>query len=86
MLSLIKIKRIHKCEDTDHVYAFVKTGPRATHLVRTGDLVPTGTMLVTLILNNVNAQVCFITEWKLHANAYLSVSTPSFVELYSKTK
>jgi len=48
MLSLIiKIKDICQCEDTDHVYAAVRTGPWATHMVRTGDLVPAGTMLVT---------------------------------------
>ena len=49
MLSLIiKIKDIYQCEDTDHVYAVVRTGPWATHMVHTGDLVPAGTMLVTL--------------------------------------
>jgi len=47
MLSLIKIKDIHQCEDTAHVYAIVRTGPRATHIVRAGDLVSAGTMLVT---------------------------------------
>ena len=48
MLSLlIKIKDIYQREDTDHVYAIVKTGPLATHVVRAGDLVPAGTMLVT---------------------------------------
>ena len=49
MLSLItvKIKDIYQCEDTDRVYASVRTGPWATHEVRTGDLVPAGTMLVT---------------------------------------
>jgi len=26
MLSLIKIKDIHQCEDTDHVYAIVAIG------------------------------------------------------------
>jgi len=47
MLSLIKIDNIHQCEDTDHVYAIVRTSPRATHVVRAGDLAPAGTMLVT---------------------------------------
>jgi len=48
MLSLIiQIKNIYQCEGTDRVYAIVRTGPWATHLVRTGDLVPVGTMLVT---------------------------------------
>jgi len=41
MLSSIKIK------DTAHVYAIVRTSPRETHVVRAGDLVPAGTMLVT---------------------------------------
>jgi len=38
MLSLIKIKDIHQCEYTDHVYAIVRTGPRAIHVVRAGDV------------------------------------------------
>jgi len=50
MLSLIKIKGIHQCEDPDHVYVIVRTDPRTTHLVRSGDLVPAGTMLVTPVL------------------------------------
>jgi len=41
MLSLIKVN------DTDQVYAIVRTSPRAAHVVRAGDLVPAGTMLVT---------------------------------------
>jgi len=48
VLSLIiKIKDIYQCEDTDHVYAVVRTGLWATHMVRTADLVPARTMLVT---------------------------------------
>jgi len=48
MLSLIiKIKYIYQCEDTDRVCAVVSTGPWAAHVVRTGDLVPADTMLVT---------------------------------------
>jgi len=48
MLSLIiKIKDIYQSEDTDRVYAIVRTGPWAIHVVRMGDLVPGGTMLVT---------------------------------------
>ena len=42
---ILKIKDIYQCEDTDHVYAVVRTGPRATQMVRTGDLVPAGIML-----------------------------------------
>jgi len=38
---------ICQCEDTDRAYAVVRTGLLATHAVRTGDLVPAGTMLVT---------------------------------------
>jgi len=45
MLSII-IKDIHPCQDIEHVYAIVRTGPRATHVLRAGDLVPAGTMLV----------------------------------------
>jgi len=47
MLSLIKIKDIHQCEDTDHVYVIFRTSPRETHIVRAGNLVPAYTMLVT---------------------------------------
>jgi len=47
MSSLIKIKDIYQCEDTDHVYAIARTGPRATHVVCAGGLAPAGTMLVT---------------------------------------
>jgi len=47
MLSLIKIKDIHQYEDTDYVSVIFRTGPRATHMVRAGDLVPGGTTLVT---------------------------------------
>jgi len=47
MLSLIKIKDFHQYQETDHVYSIVRTGPRETHVVRTCDLVPASTMLVT---------------------------------------
>jgi len=47
MFSPIKIKDIHQCEDTNHIYAVVRTNPRSTHVVHAGDLVPAGTMLVT---------------------------------------
>jgi len=48
MLSLIiKIKDIYQCEDTDRVYAIIRTGPWVTQVVCTGDLVRAGTMLVT---------------------------------------
>ena len=40
-------KYIHQYEDTDHVYAIVRTSPRATHVVCAGDLVPADNMLVT---------------------------------------
>ena len=52
-MSSIKIKDIHQCQDTKHVYAIVRTSPRATHVVRAGDLVPAGTMMVTLALDSV---------------------------------
>jgi len=50
MLS-IKIKDIHQLEDTDHVYAIVRTSPQATHVVRAGELAPAGTMLAAPDLN-----------------------------------
>jgi len=46
MLS-IKIKDIHLCQDIEHVYAIVRISPWVTHVLRAGDLVPVGTMLVT---------------------------------------
>jgi len=45
--STIQIKDIYQCENTDRVYAIDRTGLWATHMVRTGDLVPASTMLVT---------------------------------------
>jgi len=50
IMSSIKTKDIHQWKDTDHVYAIVTSSPRATHVVRTGDLAPAGTMLVTPVL------------------------------------
>jgi len=47
MLSLIKIKDVNQCENIDHVYVIFRTSPRATHMVRAGDLVSAGNMLVT---------------------------------------
>jgi len=48
MLSIIiQIKYINQSEDTDHVHAVVRTGPWATQMVHTADLVPAGAMLVT---------------------------------------
>ena len=41
---------MHQCEDTYHVYAIVRTSPRATHEVCADDLLPAGTMLVTAAL------------------------------------
>jgi len=49
VLSLI-IKDAHQCQDTDHAYVIVRTSPRATHMVRAGDLLPEGTTLVTVAL------------------------------------
>jgi len=51
MLSLIQIKDIHQCEDTDHVYVIFRTSPWATHVVCAGDLTPASTMLVTPVLH-----------------------------------
>jgi len=48
MLStIIKIEDIYQGEDTDRAYAIVGTGPWATHVVRSDDLLPAGTKLVT---------------------------------------
>jgi len=44
---LLLIDDIHLCEATEHVNAVFRIGPRATHVVLAGDLVPAGTMLVT---------------------------------------
>ena len=48
LLSLINIKDIHQCEDTDHVYVIFRTSPRVTHMVRAGDLVRASITLVAL--------------------------------------
>jgi len=53
MLSLIKYKDTHQCEDNDHVYAIFRTSPRATEVVCAGDMVPTGTMFVTTTLDDI---------------------------------
>jgi len=44
---ILNFKDIYQCEDNDRVYAIIKAGLSATHVVHTGDLVPAGTMLVT---------------------------------------
>ena len=44
MLSLMQIKYIHQCENTDHVYAIVRTSPLATHMVRAGTVLVTPTV------------------------------------------
>lgn len=36
------VNDIHLCENADHVNATFRTGPRATHMVIAGDLVPAG--------------------------------------------
>jgi len=43
MLSLM----MSTCDDTRHLNAIFKTGPRATNVVLAGDLVPAGAVLVT---------------------------------------
>ena len=40
IMVLLIIDDIHLCEDIDHVNAIFRTGPRATHVVFSGDLVP----------------------------------------------
>jgi len=47
MLSTITEKDIYQGEDTDRVYAIVRTGPWAIHVVSSDELLPTGTMLVS---------------------------------------
>jgi len=46
MLLLIKFNDINLHEGTYHVADIFRTGPRATHMVRAGNVVPAGTMLV----------------------------------------
>jgi len=67
MLSLIKIKDIHQCKDTDPVYAVVRTSPRATHMVRVGDLAPAGGMLVTPCLKQGSGVRYYCSEEILRA-------------------
>lgn len=42
-----EINDIHLCEDPGRVNAIFRKGPRTTHGVRAGNMVPMGTMLVT---------------------------------------
>ena len=41
------INDVNICDDTHHLNAILKTGPRATNVVLAGDLVPAGTVLAT---------------------------------------
>jgi len=45
--SIILVLTFVNCEDTDHANFIFRPGPRATHVVRAGDLVPAGATLVT---------------------------------------
>jgi len=47
LVMLLFIDDIHLYEDIDYVNAIFRTGPRATHVVLAGDLVPASIMLVT---------------------------------------
>jgi len=50
-------------QDIDHVYAIVRTS--RTHMVRTDDLVPAGTMLVTPVLMYVRDETQnVVTYWR----------------------
>jgi len=42
---------VNVCDDTHHLIAIFKRGPRATNEVLAGDLVPAGTVLVTPVLH-----------------------------------
>jgi len=53
MLSLILIIKDNHCKESDDVYGIVITSHGQHTMVRTGDLVPTGTMLVTPGLGSV---------------------------------
>jgi len=50
IIKKLKIFISVKSEDPGHISAIVRTGPRSIHVVRAGDLVPAGTMLVTPVL------------------------------------
>jgi len=45
--SIILLLIFVNCEDIDHANFIFRIGPRATHVVREGDLVPAGTTLGT---------------------------------------
>ena len=68
MLS-IKFKDIHQCEDSDHVYAVVRTSPWATNVIRTGELAPAGTMLVTPALGQ-SISLKFSLETRLESESF----------------
>jgi len=44
------INYVNLCDDTHHLNATFKIGPRSTSVVLAGDLVPAGTVLVTTAL------------------------------------
>ena len=77
MISLIKLKDIHQREDTDHVHAIVRTGPRATHMIHVGDLAPAGTMLVTPVLEELFQHLNILCLPKLY-----TLSVDKFMHSY----
>ena len=56
LIMLLLIDDIHLCEDIAYVTGIFRIGPRATHVVLVGDLVPAGTMLVTPAPGRLGAQ------------------------------
>jgi len=68
-----KIKNIRHCEDTNHVTAIVRTGPRATHMVRAGTMLVTPELQTLVgigtLFNSINLTAAFATENKqVHRN------------------
>jgi len=55
---LLIINDIHLYEGTYHITAICRTGPRVTHVVHAGDLIPAGTILGALASTTLGVQPC----------------------------
>jgi len=57
IFNVVTISEIYLSEYTDHVNAIFRTGPLGTHAVRARELLPAGTMLVTVAFGDATAAV-----------------------------
>ena len=76
---------INQCENTDHVHAIIRTSPRATHMVRAGDLVPAGTVLVTAAVDTLQYSPRYLklpTSGTISVIILLNVKTTRYSTAY----